>query len=389
MVRQNILLIATTASMIKNFNMSNIEILQKLGAHVYVGTNFEAPGSITVEESLHLKKALNKLDVTCYQINFERRTGSFKNNIKIIKQIRKIIKKNNITGVHVQSPLGGALGRIAAHNLKNVKILYTAHGFQFFPGGPKRDWIIFYPIERFLSSWCDAIITINKDDYKLAQKFNNKIYYLPGVGTNVNDILDIPQSKKDEIRKQVRKKLNVTPNDFLVLSVGELTNRKNHQLMIKALSRIKDKNIKYVIAGVGQEKKNLQKLVTQYHLKNSVKFLGLLNKSDLSDLYFGSDLNVFVSKREGLGFGGLDGVIHGVYIIGNGNTGMKDYIINNKIGRLIYDPESVEELTAIVTQIVKNKPRISVDQLNYLRKFDYSNINKQMKKIYKRIFFDE
>lgn len=55
-IRQRILIIATTASMIEQFNIHNIKILQKLGIEVHVGTNFKKPGTITSNLSENLKK---------------------------------------------------------------------------------------------------------------------------------------------------------------------------------------------------------------------------------------------------------------------------------------------------------------------------------------------
>lgn len=56
MKENKILILATTASMIEQFNMHNISILKSLGAEVHVGTNFKKPGNITQLESEEFKK---------------------------------------------------------------------------------------------------------------------------------------------------------------------------------------------------------------------------------------------------------------------------------------------------------------------------------------------
>lgn len=385
-MKKKVLLISTTSSMIKHFNMDNIKILQNLGATVYVGTNFKAPGSITESGSEEFKKKLEKMGVFCFQVDFKRRVGSLKSNIHVIKQIRKIIKENNIDGLHVQSPLGGVLGRIAAHKM-NVKVLYTVHGFQFFSGGSKKDWILYYPVERFLSRWCNALVTINTNDFKIAQKFPTRVFYIPGVGTNIIESQSIPFEKRRKERAVIRNKLGVSKDDFLILSVGELNKNKNHQLVIRAIKKLDNPKIKYVIAGTGNGRKDLENLIHTLGLEKQVKLLGYIN--NLDGLYFAADLNVFVSKREGLGFGGLDGVSHGLYIVGNSNTGMKDYILNEKIGQMIDDPNDVDQLVSMLTKIIKKHPRISKDQNKYFEKYDRKNVNQIMKSIYKNTFFSE
>jgi hypothetical protein len=49
---KNILLVATTSSMIELFNSRNIKILQKLGFNVFVAANFKKPGSISKEKQV-------------------------------------------------------------------------------------------------------------------------------------------------------------------------------------------------------------------------------------------------------------------------------------------------------------------------------------------------
>lgn len=370
--------------MIKYFNTDNIRILQEMGANVYVGTNFNAPGSITKSESKKFKEQLQHKGVVCYQIDFKRRIGSIRSNIHVIKQIRKIIVENKIDGLHVQSPLGGVLGRIAAHKM-DVKVLYTAHGFQFFPGGPKKDWFLYYPVERLLSHWCDALVTINTDDFKIAQKFPTRVFYIPGVGTNIIESQSIPFEKRRKERAVIRNKLGVSKDDFLILSVGELNKNKNHQLVIRAIKKLNNPKIKYVIAGTGTGRKDLEDLIHALGLEKQVRLLGYIN--NLDGLYFAADLNVFVSKREGLGFGGLDGVAHNLYIIGNANTGMKDYIINQNVGLMMNDPTDVNELAKLVKQAQKNEHSLRESEKAYIRKFDQQNINKLMKGIYQQILF--
>ena len=57
-------MIATTASMIEQFNLHNIKLLKSLGANVHIATNFNNPGTITVEKSSNLIKKLEKEKVT-------------------------------------------------------------------------------------------------------------------------------------------------------------------------------------------------------------------------------------------------------------------------------------------------------------------------------------
>ncbi|WP_322436193.1 glycosyltransferase (plasmid) [Lactiplantibacillus plantarum] len=384
MKRKKILLVANTASMIYEFNLHNIAILQSLGAEVHVATNFVNPGPIDNKVDLKLKKILEKKGVMYHQVDFMKGIGNHKLNVKAMKQLCQLCDKFNFDGIHAQSPLGGIIARRVAHR-KKVHILYTAHGFQFFKGGPFLDWLIFFPVEWFYGLWTDALVTINTDDYAVAKHLPIKrVYYIPGVGTDIENVERIAKKQRQKLRQEVRRNLGINDDEYLLLSVGELSERKNHATVIKAISKLNDPKIKYVIAGIGDEETNLKSLIKENRLENKVQLLGY--QTDLDGLYFAADLNVFISKREGLGLGGLDGVAHGLYIIGNGNTGMKDYIKSDDIGLLVKDPTDVDEVSRTIAFAKQGKKKVTGKGLEVVREFDYRNVNKIMKSIYQKEF---
>ena len=382
--KRQILIVATTASMIEQFNLNNIEILQGLGFGVHVGTNFKNPGTITSEISNGLIEKLEKRGVCCHQIDFKRGIGTPLANKNAFKQLCSVVKKECIYGIHTHSPLGSIIARRVAHKL-GIKILYTAHGFQFFRGGRLRDWLIYFPVEWFYAHWTDALITINSDDYAMAKKLPVKnLYYIPGVGTNIIDTEMIPEIEKQRQRRCVRKKLGIKDDEYLLVSVGELSQRKNHITVIRAMNKLQDPKLKYVIAGIGSEKDNLIKQIKKDGLEENVKLLGY--QTNLDGLYFAGDLNLLISKREGLGLGGLDGVAHGLYIVGNKRTGMKDYIQSDDVGLLINNPMSVDEVASAIEFSKKNHKKVTSQGLEVVKKFDCQNVNNIMKKIYQQEF---
>jgi glycosyltransferase EpsD len=92
-------------------------------------------------------------------------------NLKNLKAYRKLkrIVANNYDIIHCHTPMGAFLARIAFRK-NQTKIIYTAHGFHFFKGAPLLNWIVYYPIEKYLLRYTDGLITINKEDYNLAKK---------------------------------------------------------------------------------------------------------------------------------------------------------------------------------------------------------------------------
>ena len=102
--------------------------------------------------------------------------------------MKKILLDNNFDIVHTHTPMGSVVTRLAykkVRNKVNTRMIYTAHGFHFYKGAPLLNWLLFYPVEKYLSKYTDTLITINKEDYELAKnKFKKckQIEYVPGVG---------------------------------------------------------------------------------------------------------------------------------------------------------------------------------------------------------------
>ena len=259
----NVLILASVASMIAQFNMSNIRLLKSMGYNVDVACNFQEGNNLSEEEIENLKTTLESMGVTFYQIDFSRSILQFKKNLTAFNQVKKILSDKKYEFVHCHSPIGGLIGRIAG-KLKNVKVIYTAHGFHFYKGAPLKNWILFYPVEKICSYMTDVLLTINTEDYAFAKQHMNakKTVYIPGIG------IDLKKFKREEIDKtSKRAELSLKNDDVVLLSVGELNHNKNHEVVIKALHKIGDRKIHYLIAGVGVLKEYLQDLSGKYGLR--------------------------------------------------------------------------------------------------------------------------
>ena len=154
-----------------------------------------------------------------HDLPFER-SPIRKNNLQVYKDLKNIIDTEQYEIIHCHTPMGGAIGRLAARSArkKGTKVIYTAHGFHFFKGAPLVNWLAYYPAERWLAKYTDVLITINTEDYEIAKKFKvNRIEYVPGVG------IDTDKFKNIEVnRTEKRESLGVSEDDFMIISVGEL-----------------------------------------------------------------------------------------------------------------------------------------------------------------------
>ena len=377
------LMMASVASMIDLFNMDNIKTLQNLGYEVEVACNFEY-GSITSQERVdEFKKELISEHFKVYHLPVPRSIYAIRDIMKAYKIMKKLCDKNNYEIVHCHSPIGGMIARFACRKSrgKSTKVIYTAHGFHFFKGAPIKSLLIFYTAERIAANFTDVLITMNKEDYENAQKFNvKKIEYIHGVGIDVKKISNVLINKK---RK--RDEFHLTADDFVLFSAGQLSKRKNHEVVIKALAEIKNKNVKLLISGLGELENHLKKLIFKLGLEDRVILAGY--RKDVIELLHAVDCFAFSSFQEGLPVALMEAMAAGLPIVCSNIRGNVDLIENGVNGYLV-DPKDSVGFARYIEKIISDKTlRFKMGQRNSEAslKYDKAVIRKEMGKIYRDI----
>lgn len=377
-MKNKVLIVTTTPYMIRQFLMNDISILQDLDYQVEVATNFKSFNVIDDESLEIFRKKLESMNITIHQINFPRRIFSIFELLKSYKEMKRVLSCNYKL-MHTHTPIASVISRLASKKFKSLKVIYTAHGFHFYKGAPIKNWMIFYPIEKWLSRYTDILITINKEDYKRAKsKFKMKsLVHIPGVG------IDFEKYQLNNFNRECyRKKLGFSEDDYLILSVGELNNNKNHEVILKAIAKLNNPNIKYVIAGQGRLKEYLLKLSEDLNIKSQLVLLGFRN--DIPELAHCAEIFAFPSKREGLGLSALEAMACGRAIITSTSQGINDYSENGYTGfKFKYnDTKGFERGIRELIQNESLRKKMEKNCKKVALKFDKKNTKKIMKEIY-------
>ena len=368
---KKMLMTASVPSMIGQFNMSNIRILTELGYEVHVACDFNDTSVWTEPRIKDFEKELDSLGVKRHQVDFSRNPIHVRKNLRSLKQINEILKKQHFSFIHCHTPIAGVISRIAARRNK-VKVIYTAHGFHFYKGAPIKNWIIYFPIEKWLSKYTDVLITINREDYDRAiNKLKAKrTFYIPGVGIDITHFA--PQ--KDQIKKNSkRKEIGIPEDAILIISVGELSLRKNHQVVVEALNSINNSKIYYVIVGRGE----LSEYLIKIDKTGRLKLLGY--RADVADLLCCSDLFIFPSIQEGLPVALMEAMASGLPVICSRIRGNTDLVSDNN---LLFEPRNVKEVNRVVENVLENGLSLNMQNVEKMRDFDISVIDASMKSIY-------
>lgn len=360
--------LASVASMIDQFNIPNIQILQSLGYKVDVVADFTNPGTITVERVENLKNRLSGMNVRFFDIPIPRSLNLVAISAAY-KQVKKLLNNENYSLLHCHSPIGGVIARQAAKKIRKggLKVIYTAHGFHFYDGAPLKNWLIFYPIEKHFSRYTDVLITINKEDYKRAsEKFKaKKTVYIPGVG------VDTEKFKPDENgREKIREELGLTSTQILLLSVGELNENKNHESVIRAIEGM---GITYVIVGKGDLKDKLEETAKECNV--DLRLMGFRN--DVANFYDAADVYVLPSIREGLNVSLMEAMASGVPIACSNIRGNTDLV-----QECLFSPMNTLEIKNAIRTAIGEKQKLGQRNLKTIRALDLQIIENLIFEIY-------
>lgn len=366
---QKVLFSATVDSHILAFHLPYLKYFKEKGYEVHVATNGD-------EEIPYCDKK--------HKISFERKPFKI-NNLKAIKQLKKIIEKEKFDIIHTHTPMGSVVTRLAAKNARkkyNTRVIYTAHGFHFYKGASKINWLIFYPVEKFLAKYTDDLITINKEDYELAKnKFKTKVYYVPGVGIDPNkfDINMTEQEKSD-----LRKSLGLNDDDFVMIYPAELNKNKNQIFLINIMEELikKYNNIHLLLPGKDSYNGYYQQIVREKKLENYVHFLGF--RKDIPKLLRISDISVASSLREGLPVNIIEAMFVGLPVVATVSRGTCDLIENGKNGYVVNQFDDVNFIKNIENIYLKNIDIKKMSESGKEKANNYllSDVLEEYKKIY-------
>ena len=374
------LLVASVISFIEWFNRDNIEyLLNDLHCEVHVACNLDYMDDTDPIRTTEYVEKMKNCGVVFHNVAFERSPLSGK-NISAFKALKKIIDSERFDLIHCHTPTASILTRMAAIGARKhgAKVIYTAHGFHFFKGAPKKNWLLFYPIEKFCSRFTDVLITITSEDYELSKKKmkSKAVEYVPGVG------VDIDKFRCSVDRDEKKNELGISEDDFVVFSVGELNENKNHETVIRAIAQIGNPAIRYMIAGKGDKAEYLENLAKELNVR--LNLLGF--RKDIPEIIGVSDVFAFPSHREGLSKALMEAMAAGLPCVVSQIRGNDDLIDKN--GGFLCDSHDIPAFADSILELYNHSDmcrQMGDYNSEKVHTFSRQTVNGMMFEIYKKM----
>lgn len=363
-----VLYVATVRSHIGQFHVPVIRTLKAAGHEVHAAFHDNSEDKPGLD--------LSMLDMV-FEVPFDRSPFSPK-NLKAYRILKKIIDHGDYDIIHCHTPVGGVVTRIAARKARKrgTKVFYTAHGFHFYKGAPKRYWAMFYPVEKLLAKDTDVLITINQEDYDLAsERFHaGKVVKINGVGVDLSRFHATTEAEKQAARKE----LGLRPEQFVMIYPADLAKGKNQEMIFRAMAMLKDSCPQLTLLCPGQTilEKEYKDCCKKLGISEMVHFLGY--RRDIPMLLTASDCAVSASCREGLPLNLIEAAASGKYIIATDVRGNADVVRQSGYGVLV----KLNDDAAMAEEIRKAMTVESAPDLNRISLFSEEQIVREVMSLY-------
>ena len=367
------LIVTRVSGFVPQFEMNNVKILQEMGYEIHYAANFDVV--VYGKDNARLMGT----GIHRHHIPFGR--SPFSRDVRIsYKALKKLMLEEQFDLIHCHMPMTGVLTRKAAEKVRKltgrrVPVLYTAHGFHFHTGAPLGNWK-YYVAEKHYARYTDRLMVINEEDYKRASRFplRGKVEYVPGVGMK-----PMPERDPDF---DMRAEYGIPADHKVVVSVGELTEGKHNEVMVRAMDRFRREPVTYLICGTGSQEEKLRRMVKEMYLEEKVVFAGYCER--VPDVLRQADIFAFPSRREGLPVAMMEAMQAELPILALDIRGNHDLIEDGEGGFLFHEDLAEDYVRGIgfFLKYPEEAERMGKWNGERVKAFSLDIVEKKMRQIY-------
>lgn len=174
-----------------------------------------------------------------------------------------------------------------------------------------------------------------------------------------------------------------------LLFVGRLGARKGLDLVFRALARVDDEDVEFLIAGTGRHEETLRELAQELGIADQVRFLGYVGDEELPVLYSSADVFVLPSTYEGFGLVLLEAMACGTPVIGADAGGIPTAVENDETGLIV--PRTVENFVEAIELMADRSLREEYAEKAYTktRNMSWQSVVQTVEDIYRGLIFSK
>lgn len=274
----------------------------------------------------------------------------FKFDITLIWKVTRLMQQENIDIIQTTLFYADVIGAFAAR-LTKVPVIISWQTALALPTGHLNDDKFRHTTSyKYAVRYVDKIIAVSEDI---------KSFFVEKRGIEADKIITIPYgvdldlfARRDGVKK--REELHLDPSDPVIGVVGHLSEVKGHTYLIEAAPKICKAfpNVKFVFAGNGPLRENLEVKVKNLNLCSNFLFLGV--RRDIPELLNIMDIFVLPSLFEGLPNVILEAMASSKPVVASAVGGIPEAVQDQVTGLLVPSKNS-DNLAAAILKLLKNR----------------------------------
>lgn len=277
-------------------------------------------------------------------------------DLSVVGKIKKEIEKRNTDILHVHGARANFIAMFLKKHLR-IPIVTTIHSDPLLDFDSFVKKIIFTNLNLISLKKIDYYITVSDDfkDMMISRGVKPNSQYAVYNGM---DFSKIPQNVTSKEEYAKRHGLEINDNLIYIGIAARFDVVKGVDIFIKGATEAykKNKNLRFLIAGDGEENKNLKALVSSLGMDDAIKFLGF--ERDIYGFLNFIDINALTSLCESFPYSMLEG------------AGMKKPMIASRVGGIpnlvkegvtgyLFETKNHEELAQKILLLASDKEKIS------------------------------
>lgn len=257
-------------------------------------------------------------------------------DVQALAEIRSALKRLRPDLVSTHSSKAGILGRAAGRTL-GLPVVFTAHGWAFTPGIPRREAAVYRWIERLAAPLATRVITVSEFDRQLA--LAHRVVPPEKIVTVHNGMPDIdPALRADPGRSPVR-----------LAMIARFEAQKDHPTLFRALAGLREKPWRLDLIGDGSLMPDAQALARHLGLADRVRFWG--QRLDVAERLADAQVAVLITNWEGFPRSILEAMRAGLPVVSSAVGGIAESVKDGENG-FIVEPGDAEGLRQRLTQLL-------------------------------------
>ena len=264
-------------------------------------------------------------------------------NTEARRMIRRHLEESAYDAILINTSLAAFHIRLSLRRKRRPRVANFVHGYLFSKKTSTVKRLMLILAEKLTAPVTDSVLVMNAEDLRIAKRYKlaKSIYFTRGMGVKAREAL----SERDTMRAALG-----LSESFVLGFVGELSERKNQELLIRALPTLISSvpNAALLLVGEGAARESLESLAAELSVSDRVIFTG--SRRDVPDLIDAMDVYVSAASIEGMPFNILEALGRGKTVVASDIKGHVDILDRPEVG-YTYEYGNAEALVSLLKRI--------------------------------------